>query len=250
MLKIVINPQYQDLEDFIVNLPRTFMSSGEVIYEERNLIKIFNVGNYKINIKSFKKPLLINQLAYATFRLSKAKRSYLYALKIKEKGFQTPDPIAFMERRRALLLKKSWYVSIHENFDGMLRELQHGKLYEKANLIRQFAVYTAELHKQKILHLDYSSGNILYKKDGDKYTFYLVDLNRMTFDKNISMNKACFNFRRLWGSDEMIELFASEYAKARNFDPEACIRKTLEDREKFWSRFTKQHPGATPYIND
>lgn len=236
------------LEDFLENLPMTFLQSGEVVYSGRNIIKVFDNKGFKINAKSFKKPLLINQIMYATFRQSKAKRSYLYAFALKEQGFQTPDPIAYMEYKKYGLLKYSLYISAHENFDGLMQELRHGNVHQHQELIRQFAVFTANLHEKKILHIDYSSGNILYKKNNGKYTFYLVDLNRMTFGKPINMDKACFNFRRLWGNDEMISLFVKEYAKTRNFDESACLEKTFEYRKKFWDTFIKQHPGSTPYI--
>ena len=247
MIKIVVNPKYHKLEKFVEDIPREFIKTGEIVYSARNIIKIYDVEGYKVNIKSFKKPLLINQLVYAVLRASKAKRSYMYALKLIERGFSTPDPIAYIERRRGLLLKYSFYISIHEDFDGMMRELRQGTLDEKAELIKQFAWYTAKLHDNKILHIDYSPGNILYKLVDGTYSFYLVDLNRMIFDKDISLNTACFNFRRLWGSDEMIELFVSEYAKARNFDVDTCLRKTFEYRTQFWTKFTKQYPGVTPY---
>jgi Phosphotransferase enzyme family. len=129
-----------------------------------------------------------------------------------------------------------------------MRELKTSFLSEKEELIKQFAKYTAGLHEQQILHLDYSSGNILYKKDGDDYIFYLVDLNRMEFDKPITMDTACFNFRRLWGSDDMIFLFIKEYAQNRNFDVEDCLKRTLYYRKRFWDNFTKKHPGSSPYI--
>lgn len=248
MIKVVINPKYQKLEDFIEELPLAFLQSGEVIYSARNIIKTFDVENLKLNAKSFKKPLWINQFMYATFRPSKAKRSYHYAFMLKERGFHTPDPVAYMEQKKHNLLKHSLYISIHENFDGLMQELRHGQITGREELLRQFALFTARLHEKKILHIDYSPGNILYKKNGDKYTFYLVDLNRMKFDKKIGLDTACFNFRRLWGNDEMITYIVKEYAQARSFDIDLCLKKTFEYRKQFWDNYVKQHPGGTPYI--
>lgn len=247
MTNIVINPKYSRLEDFITNLPVAFPHSGETAYSGRNIIKLFEIQDLIINVKSFKKPILINQIAYTNFRDSKAKRSYGYALKLEEKGFHTPDPIAYIEQKKSGLLKHSFYISVNENFDGIMQELKTGKIEDLKNLIYHFARYTAKLHKEQILHLDYSSGNILYKKEKDNYIFYLVDLNRMIFDKPVDMNSACFNFRRLWGSDEMISLFVEEYARSRDFDTAICLKKTFEYRKKFWDTFTKRHPKASPY---
>ncbi|MDR1883570.1 MAG: hypothetical protein LBR26_12435 [Prevotella sp.] len=248
-IKMVINADYRHLEDFMEGLPLAFLQSGEVIYSGRNIIKTFDVDGLKLNVKSFKKPLLINQIAYSTIRQSKAKRSYLYAFMLKKRGFRTPAPVSYMELKQHNLLKYSLYISEHEEFDGMMRELQHGAIAGRENLLKQFALYTALLHEKQVLHLDYSSGNILYKKNGDSYTFYLVDLNRMKFDKPINLDTACFNFRRLWGSDEMIGFIVKEYAKARNFDEATCLKKTFEYRKKFWNAYAKEYPGAKPYVD-
>jgi len=247
-IKLVINEDYGALKSFIEDLPMSFLRSGEVVYSARNIIKTFEVDGLKLNVKSFKKPLFINQVAYATCRKSKARRSYEYAFHLKENGFKTPDPVAYMELKETGLLKYSLYISIHEEFDGMMRELYSGEIKGREELLLQFARYTADLHEKKILHLDYSSGNILYKNEiKNEYSFYLVDLNRMKFDKPIDINTACFNFRRLWGSDEMISFIVKEYARMRDFDEETCLRKTFEYRKKFWDTFSKQHPGAKPY---
>lgn len=247
MIKTVINPSYKQLEDFVINLPETFSHSGETIYAERNTIKLFEAEGIEINIKSFKRPIFINQIAYTTFRKSKARRSFEYALKLKEKGFETPAPIAYIEQKEFGLLKDSFYISVNEHFDGIMRELKNGRMDEYKELLFQFAQYTARLHEEKVLHLDYSAGNILYKKKDNNYTFYLVDLNRMIFDKPVDVDTACFNFRRLWGSDSMISFFVEEYAKSRNFDTETCLKKTFEYRKKFWDTFIKNHPGSSPY---
>lgn len=247
-IKLVINDKYRDLKGFIEKLPIEFIQSGEVIYSGRNTIKIFDVNGLTLNVKSFKKPIFINQVIYSTFRKSKAERSYLYASLLEKKGFHTPSPIAYIEQEKYGLLKHSFYISVHEEFDGMMRELLHGTIVEHEELLRQFARYTADLHNNGILHMDYSSGNILYKKTNNKYIFYLVDLNRMEFNKNINLNTGCFNLRRLWGSDEMISLIVKEYAKARKFNEATCLRKTFEYRNNFWKSYRSRYPDATPYL--
>ncbi|MDR2953502.1 MAG: hypothetical protein LBV43_00275 [Prevotella sp.] len=247
-IKIVINEKYSFLEDYIKALPDNFLNGGTTIYSGRNTIKVFEENGLKLNVKFFKKPIFINQIVYANFRQSKAKRSYLYATELKKNGFETPDPVAYMELKKHGLLKYCIYISIHEDFDGMMRILQRGSVNDYKDLITRFAKYTAELHEKQILHLDYSSGNILYKKLNGQYVFYLVDLNRMKFNKKISMETAAFNFRRLWGSDQMIEYFVEEYARIRCFDKEKCLIMTFKCRKNFWDNYTKYHPDASPYL--
>ncbi len=62
MTKTVINPKYQLLEEFIKGLPLNFDESGDIIYSARNTIKTIDIGEYTINVKSFKKPIFINQM--------------------------------------------------------------------------------------------------------------------------------------------------------------------------------------------
>lgn len=250
MVKLVINPDFSFLDSYIKSIPELFKDSGEVIYEARNIIKVFEKDSYKINVKYFKKPHIINQFVYSNLRRSKACRSYKYAMRLTEMGFNTPAPIAYLEQKDLFLLKHSLYISIHEEFDGLLRCLQRGTLEQHADLIRQFAHFTADLHSKNVLHIDYSSGNILYKYNDGKYKFYLVDLNRMTFDRPVDMDRACHNFRRLWGSDEMMELFVKEYARKRNFDEKECLHLTFKYRTEFWDRYTAQYPGMAPYHAD
>lgn len=246
--KIVINQDYALLEDFLRELPFHFEQEGDTIYDSRNTIKTFVVQNIHLNVKSFKTPHLINQFAYATLRKSKARRSYEYALQLLQLGINTPTPIAYIEYSKPLLLKNSYYVSEHTHFDGEMRVLQKGTLEEHKELITLFARFTAKLHQAKVLHFDYSPGNILFVREGNDYSFFLVDLNRMEFGKEIGLKEAAENFRRLWGSDEMITFFAKEYASIRNFNKSEFISLVFKYRVEFWSKFTKRHPLASPYI--
>jgi len=57
----------------------------------------------------------------------------------------------------------------------------------------------------------------------------------------VSMQKGCANFARLWGETGFFELLATEYAKARGLDAKECIRLVLDARKKFWIKFRKKH---------
>ena len=247
-MKIVVNPKYQHLESFIRTIPQTFGQEGEVIYDARNVLKVFDVAGVSLCVKSFHVPFFFNQIVYGFIRPSKAKRSYEYALKLKAKGINTPEPIAYIENTKGGLLHDSYYISINQPHTGMMREFRTGQLENRVDLLRSFARFAAFTHEQEVMHKDFSPGNILYTKETDgSYIFWLVDINRVSF-KRVTVNEGCKNLQRLWGNREMILFIAQEYAKARGFDPETCTRLTWKYHTLFWKRFSRRHNGSLPYI--
>ncbi|MDR2622278.1 MAG: hypothetical protein LBC48_06810, partial [Dysgonamonadaceae bacterium] len=210
-MKIVINPAYDYLSPFVESIPDIYDKEGETIYNERNQIKVFDVGNERIVVKSFKIPILFNKIAYTCFRPSKAERSYKHALKLIEKQINTPQPVAYIEKKKNGLLANSYYISIYKEYPGILRELRYHTLEEKKDLVSAFIRFTVDIHEKEVFPVDYSPGNILYEKTGDEYHFCLIDINRMHF-KPVDMKTGAYGLRRLWGSGETIAFMAGEYA--------------------------------------
>ncbi|MAP53765.1 MAG: Kdo domain containing protein, partial [Altibacter sp.] len=110
-LKGTICAGFQHKVSEIVEMITHFETRGTLLGDgERNTIKLFNLDELTVNVKSFKRPNLINRIAYRYFRKSKAERSYTYANTLLEKGIGTPQPIAYFENRDLLGLKDSYYV--------------------------------------------------------------------------------------------------------------------------------------------
>ena len=248
-MKVEVNPAYYQFIDEIKSIPDIFDKEGENIYTGRNQLKLLHFQGMDFIVKSFKIPHVINKIAYSFIRLSKARRSYEYSFFLKTKGINSPEPVAYIENKKFGLLNNSYYISVRLDYTGMMRELKTGKLEGREGFLCRFAQFTAFVHEHDILHLDYSPGNILYKQTEGDYVFYLVDINRMTFGP-VSMKQGCKNFRKLWGNNEMIAFIATEYAKARGFDVNKCIDLTLFYHKKFWKKFSKQHKGSLPYIDE
>ena len=186
-------------EEEIDSRIQSFDSIGNPLFSGRNKIKVFDLNNGQINIKSFKIPALINKIAYRYFRKSKAKRSFEYAQVLLKKNINTPAPIAFYEEHTFLGLRKSFYVSENLQYDLTFRELINiPDLPDHENILRQFTHFCFEMHEKGIEFLDNSPGNTLIKKTAnDKYQFYLVDLNRMQFHKSMSFELRMKNMQRL-----------------------------------------------------
>lgn len=233
-MKYKINPKYRELENWLVHLPENFEITGKAIYKGRNEIKVFEQNCLQVNVKSFKIPHLINKIAYAWLRGSKAKHSYEYAMKMINCGANTPEPVAYLEVLKNGLFKKSFYVSCHYEYDLTIRDLIGVDYPDKNNILKQFAAFTYnKFHENRIHHLDYSSGNILIKKLGDsKYDFSIVDVNRMRFEEMV-FEKGLRNFSKIWASEDELQIVAQEYARINGKDEKEAVKLLI--------RFDKEH---------
>lgn len=224
-MKIVINPKYNHLKDFLENLPSTFAQSGEVVYNARNQIRKITVEELTIGVKSYGIPMFVNRIIYSFLRPSKAERAFVYATKLIEKGINTPDPVAYIEEKRGGLLSNSFFIYIYESEVTHIREemLGHsgGKEFEKA-----LASFIADMHNKGVLPLDMSPGNILWKYNSEGIpVFSLIDFNRMQFVDNIPKESRYKSFRRISEDIDIISHLAQQYALICNLDEKEAISK-------------------------
>lgn len=230
---IFVNPDFDNLDEFVYNIPDRFDNDGNTIHAGRNTIKIFEEKEYKIVVKSFRIPIFINRVIYGVFRASKARRSYEYAEKLIKLGIGTPTPIGYYEQRNAFLFSNSYYVSLQSECSHTFNDLINNQQFpERNDILKAISRFTAELHEKGILHQDYSAGNILFKHKNNKIEIEILDLNRMRFGK-VDLEKGCKNFERLNIDSESLTLMAKEYAIVRDFDQQTCIEKVLKMR---WSK--------------
>ena len=214
----------KELQEIIEN----FDSRGTIfIAGNRNSIKLFDFENKIINIKSFKIPNFFNKIIYSFFRKSKAFRSYDFAQKLTQMGIGTPTPIAYYEQKGILGLGKSFYISEHLEFDLMFRDLVENQDYPNSDeILKQFTAFSFKMHQNGIEFLDHSPGNTLIVKNGNLYKFYLVDLNRMSFHKNMDFQLRMKNLSRLTPHIEMIKKISVAYAQLSG-ENESLIFNTL-----------------------
>ncbi len=244
-----INKQFQHLEKEIKSFIQNFDSVGETIYKgTRNELKVKQIGNLKVNIKCFKKPHLINQIAYRWFRKSKAERSFLYATSLLKRKVGTPQPIAYQINLSLLGIGKSYYVSVQQPHDLTYRELIHDVNYpNREEILRAFTQFTFHFHNQGVFFLDHSPGNTLIEEKGDgSYAFYLVDLNRMQF-KTLTYDERLKNFARLTPKKEMYTIMADEYAKLIKKAPDEVFAQMWSEVEAFRLKFNKKQEFKEKY---
>lgn len=236
--KIIIHPDFSELEKFIKQLPDDFEKAGTLIYDGRNQIRCYEQQGFSLAVKRYKIPLFVNRLDYTFLRPSKARRAYDYALKLEELGFDTPAPVGYIEIYENGLFKQGYFISLMVDatqirFCGEVPEP------ERSVLLREFAAYTARLHQKGVFHIDYSPGNILFHKEGAHYRFYLIDLNRMKFDitdRSVLMR----NFERITEDKEELRRIAEGYADVLHKDRESIVAEAYLCQKKFQEKQEKK----------
>ena len=228
-MKYLIHNKFKDLQERIVFLIDHFLIEGKILVNgQRNAIKLFEVEGITLNIKSFKRPNLINKIVYRYFRKSKARRSFEFASKLMEMQIGTPQPVAFFENYDFVGLKESYYACEHLENVFEFREIVQNEAFENRDfIIRKFTQFTFEMHEKGIEFLDHSPGNTLIRKNTDgSYSFFLVDLNRMQFHETIDFKTRMKNLSKITHKKDMIEVMSNEYAKLSNGD-ETTIFETM-----------------------
>ncbi|WP_338410815.1 lipopolysaccharide kinase InaA family protein, partial [uncultured Flavobacterium sp.] len=201
----------------------------------------FELDTLTLNIKSFKEPHFFNKIIYNNFRKSKAKRSFEYATYLLKNNIGTPQPIAFFEKKSLLGLKDSYYVSEHLDCNLTYRELVQTNYPDTENILRQFIQFTFLMHQKGIEFLDHSPGNTLIVKTiNQKYNFYLVDLNRMKFHKQMNFKTRMKNLSKLTPKKDMVLIMSSEYAKLSGIDEEQVFTAMWKLTQDFQYRFYRK----------
>ena len=233
-----IYPDFAQDESFLDRIVSKYETEGENYgNQDRNSLKLFELNGKTINVKSFKIPNIINQIAYRFFRSSKAQRSFEYANALKKLSVGTPQPIAYYEYKSLLFFNKSYYISEHLNYGLTYRELTTDFNYPNWEaILRAFTRFTFDLHEKGVNFLDHSPGNTLITTKNNEYKFYLVDLNRMEF-KTMNFQDRMQNFARLTPYKEMVQVMSDEYAKIAELDYDKVFTTmwilTSEFQQKF-----------------
>ena len=202
---------------------------GKVIFSRRNTLRLTD----GVVVKQFAVPGLLRGIWYGWFGTSKARRSYEYAQRME--GL-TPAPVAYREVRVCGVLRESWYAcresECRHTFNSLIGkpEFAHRK-----QILESIGRFTAELHKQGILHRDYSGGNILFNDDGSRVE--VIDLNRICFCSRLTREQRLQNFERLNIDREALRTMATAYAEAMNEEAQYDAEYIIAHR---WYKHVKQ----------
>ena len=235
MLKYEINPIFLDLKDEIFALPSRFEHEGKVIYRGRNLIKVMTLGNLQINVKSFKRPHILNRFVYAWLRKSKAERSYLNAMRLLDMEIGTPEPIAYLVYQGASGVKRSYYISIQQPCDYVLLDLLQQRPPDFDDLFRAYVRFVYDFHQKGVYFVDLSTGNTLLNREQgtDRFRFFLVDLNRINFhSRPLTPHEGVSNFCRIDLESKDLKFIVEEYAQLTGMSVSSLHQTLFRHKQK------------------
>ncbi|QOY55226.1 hypothetical protein HUE87_03030 [Candidatus Sulfurimonas marisnigri] len=229
--KIQYNKQFENFKNILLNIKSIFSQNSQTIHLARNELKIIEIENISTVVKAFRVPNVLNQFVYAYLRKSKAYKAFHNATILHDLHVSTPEPIGYIEFFKFALLKESFFISKEFKYDFTIAHIRDEQPEYKKNVLEDFAEFTYYIHTKGVWHVDYSGGNILVKKDGDKYLFSLVDINRMKF-RTISNYEGLENFNKLWFNEEDLTTIAKAYSKLASLDENRAIDEILMQDKK------------------
>lgn len=240
---VKVNPKYEHLRQFIENIPHVFEREGKEIYRQRNVIKVFNTHMGTIlNVKRYHKPRFLNRFVYSwNIRRPKGRRAYENSATLTGCGIRTPEAVALLEERNWLgIMGYSYLITIQSDYPHTLYEVADMPRQEYLQLAAAVAKLAVRFHESRILHKDFTPGNILWKKDESGYHLSIVDINRMRFG-DVGFRERLDNIKRFWGPKLFTEAIAREYARLMVWEEGPVVRYTMERRKMFWEKYLKRH---------
>ena len=235
-MKIIVQPKYQSASAFIAHLTESFRTEGEAIYAGRNMVKRFDTAYGEWIVKRYKKPNLIQRLAYTFWRKSKAERAFLYARKLNSIGIDTPEGIGYAECRKNGLFHTGYFISTACNYPSLYPALVKNTEFDK-HLASALASFLVSMHCKGVMHGDPNPANILYHTDEEgRFSFSVIDTNRSVFKTSLSRKECLDNLKRVTHRRDLLQYVVEEYATLRKWD----VRQSVEQVMHALSRFEKR----------
>lgn len=236
-MRVVVSLEYQSLREWLLQVPRLFDDNqGKLLYRGRNQIRLFEVGGEKLVVKRFKRNDIFKALIYTFFRKNKALKSYENAKQLRQRGFNTPREVAYMESCTAGLITQVYYVCAYTNSEPIRPRLIEQEPFDQ-QLAVVYARYVASLHDAGVLHRDLNPTNVLVDAENQ---FELIDINRMQFfDGPVPKAECMENLTLFYWLTPAYRFILDEYARQRGWT-EAEVTEAIRVKERHDRRWIRR----------
>lgn len=188
--------------DFIKKIDG-LMDKGQIIKNDDTSYVSRMVWNGKdVVVKRYNHKGFIHSLRH-TIKKSRAWRNWLHANRLRMLNITTPKPLAYVEKRKALLVWNSYLVTKYaegQSLDSLLRGGNVTK-QQRAKVAGQIMELLDKLGRYHISHGDLKHSNILITESGPT----IIDLDAMTMHKwdwlyKLKRAKDLGRFAKQWAS--------------------------------------------------
>ena len=150
---MIVNPKYERLRSYLRTINVHFEREGREIHSGRNTIKTLRVDDLTLCVKRYAPPSLRGRLACALYKSSKARRAYMAPLLLRERGFESPEPVAFVTYRTGLLKSSSYFICLQSDYRHSMCDVETLPPAERTEVVRAFARFGSDLDEtsQKVI---------------------------------------------------------------------------------------------------
>lgn len=185
-----------DFTGFLQNIDE-LMQDGQILKDGNTcFVSRISLAGRDVVVKRYNCKGVIHSVRH-TLKRSRARRNWLHAHRLRMLNIPTAKPLAFIEKRRLLIIYKSYFVTEYIDGQKLSDFLQDNSLLEKQRLsmVKKVTELLNKLSKHRITHGDLKHSNILIVDNKPM----LMDLDSMTVHHsdwifNIKRNKdlICF----------------------------------------------------------
>lgn len=148
-------------------------------------------------IKEYRYPSVWKRF-FSFFRGSSARRAWVAAHGLMAAHFRTPQPIALFEEKRTGIIKKSFIIMedisgclpcntyVSETFRDSFDKIASAK---KRRFLACLALLLRQLSDSGIHHGDLKANNLMVRESQGTWDFFCLDLDRLSFYKEIPLKK-------------------------------------------------------------
>lgn len=192
-----------DFTGFLQNIDK-LMQDGRILKDGNTcFVSRISLAGRDVVIKRYNCKGIVHSVRH-TLKRSRARRNWLHAHRLKMLNIPTAKPLAFIEKRRLLIIYKSYYVTEYIEGQKLSDFLQDNSLPEQQRLsmVEKVTELLETLSKHRITHGDLKHSNILIVDNKPM----LLDLDSMTVHRsdwmfNIKRNKDLICFEKRFSMD-------------------------------------------------